>query len=71
MSSKFLWYEARAETKQWWHVCSGRNSLLAMGADAGQWVHRKDGTTLWEDGNLDEKLESIGLEEDSYLAENK
>ena len=29
-----------------------------------QWVHQKDGTTLWEDGHFAGKLEGVGLEED-------
>ena len=36
-----------------------------MGSDVGQWVQRKDETTLWKDGDLAEKLEGVGLEEDS------
>ena len=35
----------------------------------GHWIQLKDGTTLWEDGGLDEKLEVIGLEKHSGLVD--
>ena len=31
-----------------------------MGVDAGKWAKRKDGTMMWEDGDLAEKLEGVG-----------
>ena len=34
-------------------------------------MHHKYGTTLWEDGDLAEKLEGVELEEYSGLAKNK
>ena len=30
-----------------------------------RWVHQKYEKTLWEDGDLDGKIEGLGLEEDS------
>ena len=34
-------------------------------------MHQKDGTTLWDDGDLAGKLDGVGLEEDSGFDENK
>ena len=31
----------------------------------GQWLQWKNGTTMWEDGDLDGKLEVAGLHKDS------
>ena len=31
----------------------------------GEWVQREDGKVMWKDGDLDEKLEGVELEEDS------
>ena len=46
----------RTKIKQWWHGFSGREHPLAMRADAGQSVQRKNGTILWEDGDLAKNL---------------
>ena len=34
-------------------------------------MQQKDGTTLWEDDDLDGKLEGVGFEKDSGFGENK
>ena len=39
-----------------------------MGADVGQWGQQVNGKMQWEDGDLSEKLEGVGLEEHSGLA---
>ena len=65
----FSWYDVRAKIKRCWHGCSGREAPIAMVVDA----RAVSSAEIWDNAVgrlcLGLKLECVGLEEDSGLAE--